>query len=117
MLTLSVLLAVAQQERINTGTRVKACYETLKAKDPNHPWGNPDMATKVQPLGEAKRKANALSFNKKIQSLCSDLNKAGYCNLKDLAVKLNEIGMTTRRGSLFTAANLQRILQYGVQNA
>lgn len=113
LLTLSVLLGVAHKERINIGERVKACYQTLKAKDPNHPWGNPNMADKVQPIGERVRKANAMAFNKHIQQLCNDFNKAGYCTLDKLAVKLNEVGVTTRRGKTFNKNNLQRILAYG----
>ena len=114
LLLLSVLLGVAHQERVNIGVRVKATYETLKAKNPDHPWGNPNMGTHVQPLGEQVRKHNARQFNIKIQQLCSDLKMAGYCTLSSLAVKLNDIGISTRRGSSFTASNLQRILNYGV---
>ena len=114
LLLLSVLLGVAHQERLNIGVRVKATYETLKAANPDHPWGNPNMATHVQPLGEKVRKSNARIFNVRIQDLCSDLRKAGYCTLNDLAVKLNEIGMRTRRGSQFNQSNLHRVLNYGV---
>ena len=113
LLVLSLLLGVAHQERLNIGVRVKATYQMLKSKDPNHPWGNPDMGTKVQPLGEAVRKKNAKEFNLRIQSLCDDLKKAGYCSLSSLAVKLNEIGITTRRGRNFNRHNLFRILNYG----
>ena len=71
------------------------------------------MADKVQPIGERVRKANAMAFNKHIQQLCNDFNKAGYCTLDKLAVKLNEVGVTTRRGKTFNKNNLQRILAYG----
>ena len=113
LLTLSVLLGVAHQERINTSARVKATYKMLKAKNPDQAWGNPRMATDVQPLGEATRIRNASAFNNKIQLICDDFRKAGYCKLSDLALKLNQVGLTTRRGSSFTSKNLQRILSYG----
>ena len=117
LLMLSVLLGVAHQERINTGVRVKATYQTLKAKNPNHPWGNPNMGTDVQPIGEQVRINNASNFNQRIQRLCDDFRQAGYCSNKQLALKLNEIGLTTRRGSSFTQSNLHRILNYGRQDA
>ena len=117
LLLLSVLLGVAHQERINTSVRVKATYQTLKAQNPNLLWGNPRMSEDVQPLGEATRIRNAGNFNRKIQSLCDDFNRAGYCTLREKVVKLNEIGLTTRRGSPFTQSNLHRILNYGVTNA
>jgi len=113
LLLLSVLLGVAHTERVNIGVRVSATYKMLKEKNPDHPWGNPNMGTHVQPLGEQVRKDNAHRFNTKIQELCSDLKKAGYCSLSSLALKLNTIGITTRRGSSFTASNLHRILNYG----
>ena len=114
LLVLSVLLGVAHAERKNIGVRVSATYKMLKDKNPDHPWGNPNMNTLVRPLGEKVRKDNARTFNMKIQALCIDLRKAGYLTLESLAVKLNEIGMTTRRGSTFTVRNLHRILNYGV---
>jgi len=117
LLLLSVLLGVAHTERVNIGVRVKATYEMLKERNPDHPWGNPNMAADVQPLGEQKRKENATAFNSRIQKLCLDFNKAGYCTLDQLAVKLNEIGITTRRGSKFTVSNLHRVLNYGGQHA
>jgi hypothetical protein len=85
----------------------------LKQKDPEYPWGNPNMAEKVQPLGEAKRIENAKAFNEKIQLICRDFQNAGYCGLKELAVKLNQVGLTTRRGTAFNQKNLQRVLAYG----
>ena len=113
LLTLSVLLGVAHQERINTSARVKATYKMLKEKNPDQAWGNPNMATDVQPLGEATRVRNATAFNTKIKMICEDFRNAGYCTLNDLAVKLNQVGLTTRRGSSFNSKNLQRILSYG----
>ncbi len=118
LLVLSVLLGVAHQERLNIGVRVSATYKMLKAKDPNHPWGNPNFKTDVMPLGREVQQKNALDFNTRIQVLCGDLRKAGYCSLQSLAVKLNEIGLRTRRGSNFTRYNLHRILNYrSVQDA
>jgi site-specific DNA recombinase len=112
LLILSLLLGVAHQERINIGVRVSATYKMLKAKDPNHPWGNPNFKSEVMPLGKITRLQNASDFNRRIQSLCNDLRKAGYCTLKSLALKLNEIGLKTRRGSNFNQNNLHRILKY-----
>jgi len=113
VMVLGVLLGVAYQERLNTSVRVKAAYRTLKEKDPSHKWGNPRMATTAQPIGVKVRKANALNYNSKIQDICIDFRKAGYCTLSSLAVKLNQLGITTRRGNQFTASNLRRVLNYG----
>tara|TARA_R100001079_G_scaffold82647_1_gene45953 strand:+ start:309 stop:974 length:666 start_codon:yes stop_codon:yes gene_type:complete len=112
IMVLSVLLGVAHQERINTSERVKATYKMLKEKDPNHKWGDPNMATNAQPIGVIVRKKNAKEFNTKIQGICADLKRAGYTTLKELSAKLNDIGLTTRRGAQFNVHNLHRVLNY-----
>jgi len=112
VMVLGVLLGVAHQERINTSVRVKAAYKTLKAANPDFAWGNPNMGTAVQPLGIAIRQANASAFNERIQEICSDLRKAGYCTINTLALQLNYLGIKTRRGTDFSPRNLKRILSY-----
>lgn len=112
VMVLGVLLGVAHQERINTSVRVKAAYQTLKKNNPDFAWGNPKMGSDVQPLGIAVRQANASSFNLRIQEICSDLRKAGYCTINSLALQLNYLGVKTRRGTNFSPRNLKRILSY-----
>jgi DNA invertase Pin-like site-specific DNA recombinase len=112
VMVLSVLLGVAYQERKNTSIRVKASYKYLKEKNPNLAWGNPAMATEVQPLGEKTRIRNATEFNAAIQGIVKDLRSAGYSSIKALAERLNAMGITTRRGKPFTTNNLQRVLAY-----
>jgi len=51
-------------------------------------------------------------FNSRIQSICADLEKADYLTLEAKAVRLNELGQTTRRGAEFNLHNLGRILRY-----
>jgi len=116
VLTLGVLLGVAYQERLNTSVRVKAAYTTLKAQDPNHPWGDPNMASNAQPIGVAVRRANASEFNAKIQEIVSDLMKAGYTDRQVIVAKLDSLGIMTRRGKPFTVRNLSRVLTYEVQH-
>ena len=116
VMVLGVLLGVAHQERINTSVRVKAAYQTLKTQDPNLKWGNPNMATTAQPVGVQVRKENASRFNARIQAICDDLNKAGYCNLNVLVLKLNQLGIKTRRGSTFSVRNLSRVLNYSTRS-
>lgn len=111
-LVCSLLLAMAQQERLNCGVRIAATHKTLKKANPDHPWGNPRIKETAIPVSLKVRKKNAREFNAKIQGLCEDLKRAGYLTLKDLANKLNELGFTTRRGKAFTIATLHRVLAY-----
>ena len=114
VMVFGVLLGVAHSERVNTSVRVKAAYKTLKAQDPNKLWGNPNIMTDAQPKGLIVRKSNAAQYNKYIQSIVADLRAAGYCTLKSLVLRLNELGITTRRGNTFNIPNLHRIINYGV---
>ena len=113
VMLLGVLLGVAHQERINTSVRVKAAYQQIKLTNPNHAWGNPNIMTDAQPLGLKVRKENAANFNVRIQGVCDDLRSAGYCTLAQLVIRLNDMGITTRRGGPFTTSNLHRVLSYG----
>jgi DNA invertase Pin-like site-specific DNA recombinase len=117
IMVLGVLLGVATQERINTSVRVKATYNMLKAKDPNKAWGNPRILETATPLGLAVRKSNAHEYNTYVQGIVADLKSAGYCTLNDIAVRLNQLGIKTRRGADFKIHNLHRVLNYGGQNA
>ena len=111
-MVLGVLLGVAYQERLNTSVRVKACYQTMKAQNPDLKWGNPNILNDAQPLGLKVRKANAKTYNERIQSMVSDFRLAGYCTMTQLSLRLNEYGVTTRRGNQFTPQNLRRVLNY-----
>ena len=115
IMVLSVLLGVATQERINTGIRVRAAYQTMKSNNPDLRWGNENMATNCQPIGIIVRKSNASKFNARIQAIVSDLKLAGYTDTKIIVDKLNELGIMTRRGNEFSVRNLQRVLSYEVQ--
>ena len=112
VMVLGVLLGVAYQERLNTSVRVKACYQTMKAENPDLKWGNPNILKDAQPLGLQVRQDNARAFNLRIQGIVSDFRLAGYCTLAQLAIRLNEYGVTTRRGNSFTPQNLRRVLNY-----
>tara|TARA_Y100000310_G_C20690703_1_gene822003 strand:- start:2109 stop:2777 length:669 start_codon:yes stop_codon:yes gene_type:complete len=112
VMVLGVLLGVAYQERLNTSVRVKACYKTMKAENPDLKWGNPNILKDAQPLGLKVRQSNAREFNMRIKGMVTDFKAAGYCTLPELALRLNEYGVTTRRGNSFTPQNLRRVLNY-----
>lgn len=112
---LSTLLAVAQQESINTSVRVSAAIKHLRHKAEQDgrrfTWGNPDM-TLARKLSRKVRKNNASEFNTHIQSICADLDKAGYDTIGSKAEMLRGLGLKTRRGKDFSYHNLRRVLTY-----
>jgi len=104
-----------RNRNMTTSALVKECIARRRAADPSLKWGNPNIATTAQPLGVKVRKKNASDFNARIQAICEDLGKAGYCNRRQMAVQLNSLGLTTRRGRPFTKENLKRVLSYEVE--
>tara|TARA_R110002020_G_scaffold384158_1_gene594793 strand:- start:288 stop:617 length:330 start_codon:yes stop_codon:yes gene_type:complete len=97
---------------MTTSALVKESYARRRAEDPNAKFGDPNILTNAQPIGVKVVKQNAKQFNTKIQGICSDLKRAGYITLKELSAKLNDIGLTTRRGAQFNVHNLHRVLKY-----
>ena len=109
LFVLGVLLAQATQESINISVRVSAAYKSIKEKNPDAPWGNPNMAN-ISSLGRAKVSSNAAVFNSRIISLIDDLKCAGHTKTQAIVDRLNDIGVTTRRGKPWTYQNLYRLM-------
>jgi hypothetical protein len=74
-------------------------------------WGNPRIVETAIPAGLKVRKANALSFNLKIQKIVADLKIAGY-SLVGCVERLNEMNIKTRRGKGWNYQSLYRVLNY-----
>tara|TARA_R110002020_G_scaffold135565_1_gene302731 strand:+ start:2940 stop:3623 length:684 start_codon:yes stop_codon:yes gene_type:complete len=112
LMVLSVLLGCAQQELENTRIRVRETYRLLKEQDPSRKFGNPNIVKDAQPKGLKIRMDNAREFNTRIQGIVADLRMAGY-NLTQCVAQLNdELKITTRRGCLWSAPALCRVLKY-----
>jgi DNA invertase Pin-like site-specific DNA recombinase len=110
LILVSVLLSIAHAESKNNSERVKAAYQTIKARDPNHKWGNPSIVETAYKAGLEVRQSNALNFNTKIGMLVDDFLKCGY-NLKEVAERLNGLSIFTRRGKRWNYNNIYRITQ------
>tara|TARA_R110002110_G_scaffold145320_2_gene334730 strand:- start:1424 stop:2086 length:663 start_codon:yes stop_codon:yes gene_type:complete len=108
LLTLSILFAVAANESLMTGARVKATMSLLKEK--GQTFGNPNILTDAHPLAIKAIKHNAKSFNDGIKSILDDLRKAGYKSTKSLVDRLNSMGIKTRTNGAWTYHNLYRVI-------
>ena len=106
LMVLSVLFAAAANESIAIGARVKATVALLKKK--GHTFGNPNIKTDAQPLGVKAATASANDFNIKINKTVAELKLAGYTRIEDIANRMNELNIKTRRGSNWNYNNLYK---------
>jgi|ETNvirome_6_1000_1030641.scaffolds.fasta_scaffold00211_4 hypothetical protein len=107
---LSCLIAAGQAEVLNTKTRIKETMRILALTE-GRVWGNPRIKETAIPAGLKVRKANALSFNLKVQKIVADLKVAGY-SLTGCVTRLNEMNIKTRRGKGWNYQSLYRVLNY-----
>tara|TARA_Y100000310_G_scaffold39381_1_gene36974 strand:+ start:3239 stop:3910 length:672 start_codon:yes stop_codon:yes gene_type:complete len=111
LMALSVMLAAATQESINTSVRVATTIKVLKANDPTRRFGNPRMFETAYPKSLEVRQRNAAKFNDHLYSVVVDLRKAGYTSIGAIAKRLNQMGLSTRHGKLWTYHNLYRVIR------
>jgi DNA invertase Pin-like site-specific DNA recombinase len=110
LLVLSVLLSMAAQESRNISVRVKAAYRSIKARNPDHVWGNKEALLAVRAEGQATRQKNADDYGQKLQEVDNLLLSSGVKTLKERANRLNKLGIRSRRGGEITPQGLHRTL-------
>ena len=111
-LMLSVLFGLATRESEVISMRVKAGIARAKQRNPARQNGSPSIMTTAQPLGLIARKSNAAAFNDRIKSLVSSFASEKKLTYAAMAERLNQFGITTRRGSQWDAANVRRVITY-----
>jgi len=109
-LVMSVLIAAGQNAALNTRVRIKETMRVLKQRD-GRTWGNPRINETAYPASLKVRKNNAQAFNSYISDIVKDYKCAGY-NLPQCVNKLNNLGIRTRRGKVWTYHLLRRVIHY-----
>ena len=111
-LMLSVLFGLATRESEVISMRVKAGIARARQRNPARQNGSPSIMTTAQPLGLLARKSNAAAFNARIKELVSSFASEKKLTYAAMAERLNQFGITTRRGSQWDAANVRRVITY-----
>ncbi len=110
-LTIHILAAVAQQERKAISERTKAALKAAKARGVK--LGNPNLAA-VRPTDTAAARARRLELAREwssdIGEVIADIQQGGTNTLNGIATKLNERGIPTRRGGVWQAVQVQRVM-------
>jgi len=111
LMLVGFMLTIATQESVNTSVRVSSSIKHLKQKYPDRLFGNHNLFKEYGAQAIEVRQSNARQFNSRIQGIVDDLRKAGYTTTHNQVSRLNEMGITTRRGKPFTYQNLYRITE------
>jgi len=111
LMMIGIMLTIAAQESVNTSVRLKATIKHLLENDPSRTWGNQNLYAEHGSKAIAVRQANATSFNTRIKGIVADLDLAGYTTLTAQVIRLNELGIRTRRNKPFSYHNLHRLLR------
>ena len=111
LMLVGFMLTIASQESVNTSIRVSSSIKHLKEKYPDRVFGNPDLFKSYGAQAIEVRQSNARKFNSRIKGIVDDLKLAGYTSIKQQVSRLNDMGITTRRGKPFTYQNLYRITE------
>jgi DNA invertase Pin-like site-specific DNA recombinase len=117
LMLVGFMLTIAAQESVNTSIRVSSSIKHLKEKYPDRVFGNPNLFDDYGAAAIKVRQSNARAFNSRLNGIVEDLRKAGYTKLNQQVTRLNEMGITTRRGKPFTYQNLYRITERFSHNA
>jgi DNA invertase Pin-like site-specific DNA recombinase len=113
-LTLGIFGSVAQWERELISSRTKRGLEELKKKGVN--LGSPqNLTVEARIKGAEVIRRNKLENEnwKRAQTFIEHFQmKNGYINLSEISNALNENGYKTRRGCLYSAGTVKRLLKY-----
>ena len=113
-LTIHVMAAMAQHERKAISKRTKEALAAAKARGTQlGGWRNAKKGPR-QPVdhrqGTAARQERAAEFNARVAQAIGEIRASGAGSLAEIARKLNEEGIRTRRGGNWQPTQVTRVL-------
>jgi DNA invertase Pin-like site-specific DNA recombinase len=114
-LTIHVMAAMAQHERKAISRRTKEALAAAKARGTRlGGWRDRADGEPRQPVdhrqGTAARQERAAEFNTRVGQAIAEIQAGGANGLAEIARKLNEEGIRTRRGGNWQATQVARVL-------
>jgi DNA invertase Pin-like site-specific DNA recombinase len=107
-LTVHILAAVAEHERVMISERTKAALAAAKARGTQ--LGNPRLAAAAK-RGVASVKANARQFAANVLPIIEEIEQSGVTSHNAIAGKLNERRVPTARGGKWTHVQVGAVLR------
>ncbi len=118
-LTIHVMAAMAQHERKAISKRTKEALAAAKARGKQlGGWrsrkdGNPREAVDHR-LGTLARQERAAEFNGRVSQAIAEMQADGASSMAEIARRLNDEGIRTRRGGQWQATQVSRVLSSNV---
>ena len=117
-LTIHILAAVAEHEAAMISQRTKAALAAAKARTGAKPLGGDrgsrlkiaTQASKGAKVSAAVRGAAAAKRAKDLVPVIQTMKSEGTGSLRQIAAKLNELGIATSRGGQWSAVQVSRVL-------
>jgi DNA invertase Pin-like site-specific DNA recombinase len=110
-LTIHIMAAVAQDERKRISERTKAALKAAKARGTK--LGNPNLAkVRNSDITQANKKRIEIASQvaNELMPIINNIRSEGSTSLREIAAELNQLGITTARGSEWQATSVSRIL-------
>ena len=124
-MTIHILASVAQGEAKAISDRTRAALQAAKAKGTPlgvHSWKGTGRRLEVKTVaskGNAEsavvRRRNAHRFASDISNFIWQATQAGQTSLREIAVALNERGLTTPRGGQWSATQVKRVMDQAIE--
>ena len=114
-LTIHIMAAMAEHEGKAISARTKAALAAAKARGVKlggYRW-NIAPSAKARTLSLKARRAKIALWASDLLPVVRDIQTSGPVSLRGIAAVLNERGIPTVRGKLWTAAQVQRLLDLG----
>lgn len=113
-LTLGIFASMAQYEREQISARTKAALAAAKARgvklgNPSRGFGSPKSAA----VASRANVLAAAAYAKELRHALTDAKEAGHKSLHAVARFLNDKGIGTRRGRVWTPTGVSRLLNRG----
>ena len=119
-LTIHVMAAMAQHERKAISKRTKEALAAAKAKGTKlggwreygdeHPKHGQARTPVDHRLGTAARQERAAEFNTRVGQAIAEIQATGAGSMAEIARRLNDEGVRTRRGGKWQATQVARVL-------
>ena len=115
-LTIHIMAAMAEHEGKAISARTKAALAAAKARGVKlggYRWNIGTISAKARTLSLKARRAKIALWASDLLPVVRDIQTSGPVSLRGIAAVLNERGIPTVRGKLWTAAQVQRLLDLG----